>query len=75
MASHVGFAATRDNAWGTESTSQIRSAPDANYLIQSSTDLLTWVDEGTVIAGDGAIKSLLEPVSTVTHKFFRVVQL
>ena len=30
MASHVGFAATRDMAWATESTSQIRSAPDAN---------------------------------------------
>ena len=52
---------------------QFPSQPGVTYQIQSSTDLLNWVDQGPVIVGDGSIKSLLEPINGTTHKFFRVV--
>jgi len=52
---------------------QFQSQDGVTYQIQASTDLLSWVNQGPVIVGDGGIKSLLEPVSATTRRFFRVV--
>jgi hypothetical protein len=48
---------------------------DAAYQVQSSEDLVTWVDEGAQIIGNGNARTFSYTVSSETKKFFRVRKL
>lgn len=53
---------------------QFQSQAGVNYQFQSSEDLLTWLDAGAEIVGDGSVKSLPDDIAAGARRFFRVIK-
>jgi hypothetical protein len=45
---------------------------NTSYQVQSSSDLQTWSDLGSVLAGNGTVQSVANPISASTNAFFRL---
>ncbi len=54
----------------TEGTLQFETRSGLNVKVQTSSDLVTWTDEGTTVAGDGALQQ--RTVTLTSNAFWRV---
>jgi hypothetical protein len=52
---------------------QWESVLNAQYQIQSSTNLTDWVDEGGILTGTGASMSWANPITESQQEFYRVI--